>query len=165
MLGRASSGKSAWAERLVEGQSARRCYVATSRILDGEIGAKVALHVARRGPGWRTVEAGSDAVAALHQSTPEEAVLFDCATMWLTNLMMDGDDWTQVWPLLEDALRAPSGPVTVVSNELGGGIIPDNSLARQFQRDQGMLNQNLAEAAERVVFVTAGLPSVLKGAL
>jgi adenosylcobinamide kinase/adenosylcobinamide-phosphate guanylyltransferase len=164
-LGGAASGKSAFAERLVEAASSSRLYIATAEIRDAEMGAKVARHRARRGAGWRTLEAPRDLAAALAAADPGEAVLIDCATLWLTNLMLaDADLGTEEDRLLA-ALAACPAPVAVVSNELGLGLVPETPLGRRFREAQGALNQRLAAQAGRVVFVAAGLPLVLKGAL
>jgi adenosylcobinamide kinase/adenosylcobinamide-phosphate guanylyltransferase len=83
--------------------------------------------------------------------------------MWLTDLVLSGRDWrppAEAWIAAMTAHEAAR--FTVVSNDVGGGVTPENALARRFQRDQGALNQRLAEAADRVVLVTAGLAQVLK---
>jgi adenosylcobinamide kinase/adenosylcobinamide-phosphate guanylyltransferase len=90
-------------------------------------------------------------------------VLIDCATLWLTNVMLGGGDVEQETAGLLAAIAAYPGPVIVVSNEVGWGIVPDNKLSRDFRDEQGRLNQRLAEAADLVAGVMAGLPMVLKG--
>lgn len=138
-------------------------YMATAQIRDAEMAAKVAAHRAQRGPGWRTVEEPLDLPAALAGVSLGEAVLIDCATLWLTNLMLADADLglaeTALWAALD---RCPA-PVVIVSNEVGMGIVPDNALARRFRNAQGRLNQRLAARAGLAVLVVAGLPLVLKG--
>ena len=160
VLGHAASGKSAWAERDVLGHAGTATYVATAQAFDGEMADKIAAHAARRGPAWTTAEAPLDPAAAV--AAAPGAVLLDCATLWLTNLILTERDWIPAADALLAACAAAAGPVWVVSNDVGGGVTPDNALARRFQRAQGTLNQRLAAAADRVVWVTAGLPSVLK---
>ena len=92
-------------------------------------------------------------------------VLIDCATLWLTNVMLAGGDIRSETEALITAMTAYPDPVIVVSNEVGWGIVPDNRLSRDFRDEQGRLNQRLAEAADLVVGVMAGLPMVLKGQL
>ncbi|MEM9010148.1 MAG: bifunctional adenosylcobinamide kinase/adenosylcobinamide-phosphate guanylyltransferase [Pseudomonadota bacterium] len=165
VLGGARSGKSALAERLAEGSGLRPLYVATAEAGDGEMAARIALHRARRGERWQTVEAPLDLAKALNEVDRGQVVLIDCLTLWLSNLMHAGDP---VEPAVDDLLAAaaePSRPVVCVSNEVGLGIVPENALARRFRDAQGALNQRVAAAAGLVVFVAAGLPLVLKGTL
>jgi adenosylcobinamide kinase/adenosylcobinamide-phosphate guanylyltransferase len=163
VLGGAASGKSAWAEALAEKTAESRLYLATAQTGDDEMAAKVAAHRARRGAGWQTAEAPLDPAPAL--SGAQGVVLFDCATMWLSNhLMADHDIGTATDALLA-ALAACPAPVILVSNELGLSIVPENALARRFRQLHGELNQRLAAAADSVILVTAGLPLALKGAL
>lgn len=165
ILGGAASGKSTFAERLIINNASSKTYIATARILDGETEAKVQKHKAARGPSWRTIEAPIDVPAALADQNTNDSILIDCATMWLTNHMLDSNDLVAAQDGLMAALRACAAPVVIVSNEVGHGIVPTNALARQFREAQGGLNAALAEDAELVVFVTAGLPQVLKGTL
>ena len=161
VLGHAASGKSAWAERAVTACPGPWTYVATGAAGDGEMADRIAAHAARRGPGWRLTEEPLDLAGAC--AAARGPVLVDCATMWLSNLAMDGAAWDTRADDWIAAMRAnPDSRFWVVSNDVGGGVVPANAMARQFQRDQGMLNQRLAAAADRVVLVTAGLPQVLK---
>lgn len=162
VLGHAGSGKSLWAEVETVRLGGVPRYVATARVWDDEIREKVAKHAARRGSEWTLSEVPTDLAGACARFGSGDVVLIDCATMWLTNLLMDEVDET---PLAEDWLRAmkdSAARFVVVSNDVGGGVTPDNALARRFQRRQGALNQHLAAAADRVVLVTAGLPQWLK---
>lgn len=165
VLGGASSGKSAFAEALVTGQGRPRVYVATAEAWDVEMQAKIARHREARGPGWRTIEAPRDLVGALRDVRPAETVLIDCATLWLSNLLLAQADLAEEEERLLDALRTCPAPIVVVSNEVGFGIVPDTPLGRRFRDAQGRLNQRLAASADMVVFVAAGLPLVLKGTL
>lgn len=161
-LGHAASGKSAWAETEVLRMGGAPVYVATARAWDDEMRAKVAAHAARRGSDWRLVEAETELAAICAGAAANEVLLVDCATMWLTNLMMDERAWEPAAEAWLAAMRDGAARVVVVSNDVGGGVTPDNAMARGFQRMQGALNQRLAAAADRVVLVTAGLPQVLK---
>ncbi len=163
VLGGARSGKSRYAEGLVERQPGARVYLATAEAGDDEMAARIAAHRARRGAGWRTVEAPLELAGALAQaSTPDGAVLVDCLTLWLSNLMAAGRDVDEEATRLLAALAGLDGPAVLVANEVGLGIVPDNPLARAFRDHAGRLNQRIAEAAGRVVLVAAGLPVVLK---
>lgn len=157
VLGGARSGKSAHAESLF---AAGGTYIATAAIGDEEMAARIAKHRARRGAIWTTVEVPLDLAPAL-EAHPG-AVLVDCLTLWLSNLMFANRDLDRAALDLEQALARHSGPVALVANEVGLGIVPDNALARAFRDQAGLLNQRLAAKAGRVVFIAAGLALVLK---
>lgn len=165
VLGGAASGKSAFAEGLAESLAANRLYIATARAHDAEMEHKINVHQSRRGTGWRTIEAPDDPEAALAEARSGEIVLFDCATMWLSNAMLAERALDQATDNLLSALAACSVPVVMVTNEVGSGIVPENTLARAFREEQGRLNISLAAQARTVVQVIAGLPNVLKGEL
>lgn len=165
VLGGAASGKSAFAESLITQTGATKVYLATAEVYDAEMRAKVDAHLKMRGQNWRTVEAPRDVHPALASVTKDEVVLLDCATMWLSNHMMSKSDLGKETEGLLAAIEDCAGPVVVVSNEVGMGIVPDNALARKFRDAQGKLNQRLAAEADLAIFVIAGLPSVLKGQL
>jgi adenosylcobinamide kinase / adenosylcobinamide-phosphate guanylyltransferase len=165
VIGGARSGKSRFAEGLVTATTRPRRYIATAQAWDDEMSARIAQHQVNRGEGWITAEAPLDLAAALAQAAPQDAVLIDCATLWLSNHLLADHDLEDHSTRLLDALAACPAPVVIVSNETGFGIVPDNALARRFRDAQGRLNQQLAAQAGLVVLVVAGLPMVLKGAL
>jgi adenosylcobinamide kinase/adenosylcobinamide-phosphate guanylyltransferase len=163
VLGGARSGKSALAERLCESQDGACVYLATGQAHDSEMAERIAAHQARRGPRWQTVEVPLDLPQALgEQARPDRAVLVDCLTLWLGNLMFADRDPEAAADALSSALATAGGPVVLVSNEVGLGIVPDNALARQFRDAAGRLHQRLAGVCAQVVFTAAGLPMVLK---
>lgn len=167
VLGGAASGKSTFSERLIESGIGRlwtgATYLATATAGDAEMAARIARHRERRGGSWQTVEEPLAIAAALDRySNKQRPVLVDCLTLWLSNLLFaDCDIAAETGSLLE-TLPGLNGPVVFVSNEVGGGIVPDNALARRFRDEAGRLNQALAAAADRVELVTAGLPQTLK---
>ena len=165
VLGGARSGKSAFAEMLVREGGGRQCvYVATAEPVDAEMAGRIEAHRARRGEGWRTVEAPVALAEAIRrESAPRTCLLVDCLTVWLGNLMHHGHDVDAAREALLASLAAASGPVVLVANEVGLGIVPDNAMARAFRDHAGRLNQAVAKAAGRVYFVAAGLPVSLKG--
>ncbi|MGI3186151.1 bifunctional adenosylcobinamide kinase/adenosylcobinamide-phosphate guanylyltransferase [Nioella aestuarii] len=164
VIGGAASGKSAQAEALVRQQAGQRVYIATAQAFDDEMRAKIAAHQKMRaGDGWRTIEAPFDVVGALSGLGSGDVVLLDCATFWLTNMMLAERDWQEEADQLIAAMLTCPAKVVVVSNETGQGIVPENALARAFREAQGRLNQRLAEKAGLVMAVMAGLPLVLKG--
>ncbi len=162
VIGGAGSGKSTYAERLLTDTARPLLYIATGQAYDAEMAAKIASHRDRRGAQWRTIEAPLDLPAALSQAKPGEAVLLDCATLWLTNQLFSDNDLSAEEDALLAALVACPAPVVVVTNEVGAGIVPENALARRFRTAQGALNQRLAAQANSVIAVMAGLPLVLK---
>lgn len=165
VLGGAGSGKSQWAETLVREASEDRIYIATARVWDDEMRQKVDRHRVQRGPGWKTIEAPMHIERALMQTKPQQVVLLDCATMWLSNHLLEENDLAEEEHRLLESLAKCPGSVVVVSNEVGMSVVPENALARRFRDAQGALNQKLAARAGLVVAVMAGLPMVLKGKL
>ena len=163
LLGGARSGKSRRGQQLAEKAAPSRVYIATAEPLDGEMEARIARHQAERGSGWRTLEAPLDLVEALADIPASDAVLIDCLTLWLSNLMHHERDLEVEASRLCEALSTARQPVFVVSNEVGLGLVPETALGRAFRDAQGRLNQQVAEAADTVEFVAAGLPLRLKG--
>lgn len=163
VLGGARSGKSTFAESLASRYN-RRVYIATAERVDAEMVRRIEAHRRQRGPGWRTLEVPLDLADAIRQeSAPQVCLLVDCLTVWLGNLMHHGRAIDAAQDGLLDALAWVSGPVVLVANEVGLGIVPDNAAARAFRDHAGRLNQALARLATRVYFVAAGLPVILKG--
>lgn len=163
VLGGARSGKSAYAERLVEHQPGRRIYLATAGAGDEEMAERIRRHRERRGEGWRTVEEPLRLVPVLEaEASGENLILIDCLTLWLSNVMFADLNVEYEIERLVGCLPDLAGPVVFVSNEVGLGIVPDNALARQFRDHAGRLNQAVAAAADAVVFLAAGLPLQLK---
>jgi adenosylcobinamide kinase / adenosylcobinamide-phosphate guanylyltransferase len=161
VLGGARSGKSRFAEAVLARHAGHRVYIATAEALDAEMVERIRRHRERRGAGWQTVEAPLDLSGALI-AAGEGAVLVDCLTLWLSNLMGAGRDLAAATAALLDALALRRAPTVLVSNEVGGGIVPDNALARDFRDAAGLMHQAVAEAADRVVLMVAGLPLLLK---
>lgn len=163
VLGGARSGKSAFAERLVLASGLEPVYLATAAAGDAEMAERIAHHRERRGPAWRTVEEELDLAGAIaREAQPSRALLVDCLTLWLSNLMFAERDLEAETAKLLAALGAAKAPVVLVSNEVGLGLVPDNALGRRFRDAQGRLNQAVAAAMPHVVFVAAGLPLTLK---
>lgn len=163
VLGGARSGKSRHAEALVESQPGPCIYIATAEARDAEMAARIRHHQARRGPRWLTVEEPLDFAPRLEAvAGMGRAVLVECLTLWLTNLMEADRDIEAEGAQLLAALDRLKGPVVLVANEVGLGVVPDNALARRFLDYAGRLNQALAARAEAVVFMTAGIPVPVK---
>lgn len=177
VLGGARSGKSAYAERLAIDSGKEVIYIATARAGDGEMALRIEQHQQRRPAKWITVEEPLGLGDALLQwCAPERVVLVDCLTLWLSNLLfIDGADYPEVGqltlPTLFHQLRAQfldtlpqaAGAVILVSNEVGMGIVPYGAISRAYTDEAGRLNQAVAALCDKVVFVAAGLPLMLKG--
>ena len=164
VLGGARSGKSRYAEQLVEGQG-KGLYLATAEPMDDEMRARIVKHQARRGDIWKTIEEPRELVAVLtRESCPDRPILVDCLTLWLSYVMFHDISAEGELQKLMDLLQSGAlrGPVVFVSNQIGLGVVPDNEVSRAFVDAQGELNQLVAKLANRVVLVTAGLPQVLK---
>lgn len=163
VLGGARSGKSRHAEALVTAAAPPWVYLATAEAFDDEMKARIAEHRSRRGGQWQTIEAPLDLAGAVAGAPAGAAVLVDCLTLWLNNLMFKGRSIDTETGLFEAALAARRSPVVLVSNEVGSGIVPENAEARRFRDLQGRLNQRIAARADRVLLLVAGLPMVVKG--
>jgi adenosylcobinamide kinase / adenosylcobinamide-phosphate guanylyltransferase len=163
VLGGARSGKSGFAERLIVESGLARVYLATATISDDEMAARIAHHRQSRGAGWTTVEQPLALVETLtREAKPGRAVLVDCLTLWLSNVMLAGRDVEAESAALAAYLRAAPHPIVLVSNEIGMGLVPETPLGRAFRDAQGRLNQIVAAAVPEVAFVAAGLPLWLK---
>jgi adenosylcobinamide kinase/adenosylcobinamide-phosphate guanylyltransferase len=163
VLGGARSGKSRYAEALVTGAAKAGTYIATAEAGDAEMTARIAHHRAGRSEFWRTVEAPLGlAPAILAHADSARPVLVDCLTLWVSNLLGAGRIVEHESETLLGALRDAVGPVVLVANEVGLGLVPETPLGRQFRDEAGRLNQGIAAVADRVVFIAAGLPLVLK---
>lgn len=161
ILGGARSGKTAFALKSAEATGRGLVMIATAEAFDAEMEDRIARHQAERGPAWRTLEAPLDLAGALAEVGPDETAVVDCLTLWVSNLMHAERDIEADTQTLIAALAGRD--VLLVSNEVGLGIVPDNALARRFRDEAGRLNQRVAAAADRAVFIAAGLPLVLKG--
>lgn len=168
VIGGARSGKSAYAETMIAEASRtngpRPLYIATAEARDPEMRERISLHRERRGSLWETVEEPLHLAGAL-VAGGGRAVLVDCLTLWLTNHLLAGRDIAAERERLIATINALNGPVALIANEVGLGIVPDNALARAFRDEAGLLNQAVARAANRVVFMAAGLPLVMKDAV
>lgn len=164
VLGGARSGKSRHAESVCRATGLARIYIATAAAYDDEMRERIASHRAMRGEdGWQTVEEQHDLASALvRELAADQIVLVDCLTLWLTNRLLAEADLDQEFDRLIDTLEKRRGPVVLVSNETGLGIVPENKLARRFSDFQGRLNQRIAALSTHVDFIAAGLPLTLK---
>jgi adenosylcobinamide kinase/adenosylcobinamide-phosphate guanylyltransferase len=163
VLGGARSGKSRFAEEAVLAMPGSHLYLATATAGDAEMAARIAEHKARRGTAWETVEEPLALAETLSQRMSDDtAILVDCLTLWLSNLMLAERPVEDAAAALVGVLKDACGAVVLVSNEVGQGIVPADATARLFRDHAGRLHQDIAAVAQKVVFVTAGLPQLLK---
>jgi adenosylcobinamide kinase/adenosylcobinamide-phosphate guanylyltransferase len=165
VLGGARSGKSRYARDLAETSGLERWFVATAQAADDEMHERIDRHRSERDPAWRTQEvplALAEAVA--RHTAPERVVLVDCLTLWLTNVILSEHDPEAACETLIEAIARAAGPLILVSNEVGQGIVPATALGRGFRDAHGRLNQQVAAACDAVVLVAAGCPTLIKPA-
>lgn len=163
VLGGARSGKSTYAQRIAEIHKGPLGYIATAQAFDTEMADRISRHQAQRSERWRTIEAPMALGEAIRQAAPAHgALLVDCLTLWLSNVILGGHDPVAASADLLSAITACRCPLILVSNEVGMGIVPDNALGRQFRDEAGRLNQAVAAACAEAVLIVAGLPLVLK---
>ncbi|HAY21408.1 bifunctional adenosylcobinamide kinase/adenosylcobinamide-phosphate guanylyltransferase [Desulfobacca acetoxidans] len=167
LSGGAKSGKSTLAQRWAEALPPPRLYVATGEALDEEMAARIADHQRARGPHWQTWEEPLALAAVLHEANGRYGViLVDCLTLWLSNLLTHDHQFGHPESAADQFCKTLEGlttPIILVSNEVGWGIVPENSLARRFRDLAGRLNQQVAALADVAVLVVSGLPLYLKG--
>lgn len=163
IIGGARSGKSRRAQLLAEEHGGELVYLATAQPFDDEMADRIARHRADRGDRWRTVECPIDLPGAIDREASEgRVVLVDCLTLWASNLLLNDADFDAATSALLAALRRARAPILLVSNEVGMGIVPENALARRFRDVAGRMNQHVAEIADHVEMIVAGLPLRVK---
>jgi adenosylcobinamide kinase/adenosylcobinamide-phosphate guanylyltransferase len=144
----------------------RKLFIATCQPLDAEMRARIERHRRERDEAWETLEEPLEIAALIRRhSRPQTVILVDCLTLWLTNMILaenDDDTIRQRIKALEASLSAASGPVLLVANEIGLGIVPDNALSRRFRDWAGHLNQKMARCAGKVLLTVAGIPVPIK---
>jgi adenosylcobinamide kinase / adenosylcobinamide-phosphate guanylyltransferase len=164
VIGGARSGKSAFAEDLAAKSGLAKVYVATGQAFDREMSDRIDIHKSRRGPEWENVEDPFDLAGVLRGTAGVgKAVLVDCLTLWITNLMLEQKDFVAEAGALLELLPTLEGQIIFVSSEVGLGIVPDNYMARAFRDHCGKLHQQIGAIADEVYFVAAGLPLKMKG--
>ncbi|MFC3748445.1 bifunctional adenosylcobinamide kinase/adenosylcobinamide-phosphate guanylyltransferase [Paenibacillus sp. GCM10012306] len=172
ITGGARSGKSGFAERLMESLADRALYVATGQAFDGEMQERIALHVRQReesGYAWETAEEPLDLPGLLDSLSGGRAVLVDCLTLWLSNVLLAVEEDNERKLLvereigrLEQSVASFQGTLILVTNEVGDGIVPEYALGRLYRDLAGRMNARLAQQCSQVFLVTAGIPIELK---
>lgn len=165
IVGGARSGKSAYALGRASICPGRKVYIATAQALDSEMSARIQAHRVERGEGWDTIEEPLDVASAIAALGAGSAIVIDCLTLWLSNLLHSGMDDEKIKEAIDSLAAACVGSPSVViavSNEVGLGLVPENPLARRFRDLSGWMNQKMALAAKEAWFVASGLPLKLK---
>ena len=170
VLGGARSGKSAYAEQLVSASQLTVTYIATAQVYDDEFAKRIAHHQARRPKNWQLIASPFNLAATLETQAKENTVVIvDCLTLWLAQCICpdcersENVSWEQERAEFLNILPTLKSSIILVSNEVGMGIVPLGEINRQFQDEQGRLNQSVARLADKVSFIAAGLPLKLKG--
>lgn len=166
ILGGARSGKSRFAEQLASNSQLPVVYIATATELDEEMATRIEHHQHNRPSDWRLRECPLDLAIALQEETQQpQTILVDCLTLWLNNQLFENpeQDFAALFDELVTSLSANNAKVIFVANEVGLGIIPLGEVSRKFVDEAGRLNQKIAQIADNVFFVAAGLPLLLKG--
>jgi len=170
VLGGARSGKSAYAEQLASASQLAVTYIATAQVYDHEFAQRIAHHQARRPKEWQLIESPFNLAATIAiQAKENTIVIVDCLTLWLAQYICpdcerpDNVSWKQERAEFLNILPTLKSAIILVSNEVGMGIVPLGEINRQFQDEQGRLNQSAATLADQVSFIAAGLPIKLKG--
>jgi adenosylcobinamide kinase/adenosylcobinamide-phosphate guanylyltransferase len=173
ILGGARSGKSSYAQDLAETSGRSVTFLATAQALDEEMSARIRKHRAERPVSWRTLEIPLGVASRAHQ-IPSELVILDCVTLLVTNLLMQfvKDDLVDEAPFLQALQKEIDGLLTkiseqeqdwlVISNEVGLGLVPPYQMGRVYRDGLGWANQRLARAADKVILMVAGIPTVIK---
>src|SRR3989337_695808 len=170
ILGGARSGKSVYALKLAESIVGKRLYLATAEALDDEMAERIKKHKRGRGNNWTTIEEPVRIADVIAKDKKHDVILLDCLTLWISNLIheesgvrsQESEVIDKTINQFASACKNSKINIIVVSNEVGLGIVPDNPLARQFRDIAGYANQKIAEAADEVYFVTAGVPMRMK---
>ncbi|GEM87070.1 bifunctional adenosylcobinamide kinase/adenosylcobinamide-phosphate guanylyltransferase [Meiothermus granaticius] len=162
VTGGARAGKSTFAQQQAQALGGEEVsFIATAQGLDAEMRERIARHRQERPAQWETLEEPLQVPAALHRAR-YRVVLLDCLTLWVANLMQAQQE---VLPRVEGLLAAwaeTDKTLVVVSNEVGMGIVPENALARAYRDQLGAVNRRVAEAAEAVYLLVAGIPLKLR---
>lgn len=165
VIGGARSGKSSFALKLASAMPGEKTYIATGTASDPEMKVRIETHKSSRGVCWKTIEEPREIAARLLSIGRNGAVILDCLTLWISNLMEAGltdDEIMKEAGALAKSCKKAKANVVAVSNETGQGIVPENRLARRFRDSSGLVNQMMAEEADSVYLVAAGIPVKIK---
>lgn len=165
IIGGARSGKSRYAEQLATASQKPVLYIATATAIDEEMQTRISHHQQQRPANWKLRECPLDLVEALkEESAKSQTILVDCLTLWLNNQLFHfpNQDFPSLFDSLIASIKSARANIIFVANEVGLGIIPLGETNRKFVDEAGRLNQQVAQAADEVFFIAAGLPLALK---
>jgi adenosylcobinamide kinase/adenosylcobinamide-phosphate guanylyltransferase len=175
VLGGARSGKSAYALELIKPKPGRVLFVATATASDPEMATRIASHQADRPAHWITIEAPIRVGKAVRSALPADWIILDCVTLLAGNILnslpepVNGDEFEVLMgeeiESLMNLIPESNANWLVISNEVGLGVVPSYPLGRIYRDGLGRANQRLASLADRVLFMTAGIPLAIKGGL
>jgi len=167
VIGGCRSGKSRQALELAEKISgSKRIFIATCMPFDDEMKQRIERHKRERDKSWKTVEAPVELSAAINENSREgDVIIIDCLTLWINNLLMEIENPDVINKCIHKlilAIKEAKCPIILISNEVGAGIVPENKLARKFRDIAGFTNQKVAECADSVIWMIAGIPVSIK---
>lgn len=166
ITGGARSGKSTYATELAKNVASQVIFLATGIAKDEEMKKRIDRHKKSRPSCWRTIEETKDISSILLDIQPPcELVIMDCLTFFVSNLLLEGVDEETILQEIKkivDIMRQVNYTTIVVSNEVGGGIVPDSELGRRFRDIIGLANQIMAKSAREVYLIVSGIPVKLK---
>lgn len=168
IIGGCRSGKSSHGLDLAMNNiKSEKIFIATCTPYDDEMRQRIEKHQAERSKDWITVEEPVDIAKVIrrYKSQPDTLILIDCLTLWITNLILEKDDQDYIQAHVKElasAVQKAENKIILVSNEVGCGIVPENSLARHFRDAAGFANQSIAAVADRVIWMVAGIPVTIK---
>ncbi len=163
VLGGARSGKSGHAEQLAHECKLTVTYVATARAWDDEMRERIKHHQAQRPDSWGHIEIETDLANAVKKHSQKDTVLLiDCLTLWMMNLLQDELEINVYVDQFLDALKSAKGSIILVSNEISMGVVPMGKVSRVFVDELGRLHQAIAQQADNVTLMVAGLPLTVK---
>lgn len=167
ITGGCRSGKSRYALDYANQHFSKKMFLATCQAPDEEMVRRVEEHKKLRGPEWLTIEEPIEIADQMKRyGNGVEVILLDCLTLWLSNLLLKGDNDSKIMEetdRLIQTLRERRTSVIIVSNEVGMGIVPVDPLSRRFRDLSGMANQRIAGEADEVIFMVSGMSIFLKG--
>ena len=167
VIGGCRSGKSRQALELAEKISgSKRIFIATCMPFDDEMKQRIERHKRERDKSWKTVEAPVELSAAINENSREgDVIIIDCLTLWINNLLMEIENPDVINKCIHKlilAIKEAKCPIILISNEVGAGIVPENKLARKFRDIAGFTNQKVAECADSVIWMIAGISVSIK---
>jgi adenosylcobinamide kinase / adenosylcobinamide-phosphate guanylyltransferase len=166
ITGGARSGKSTYALKDASMISGNKAYIATAEALDEEMRNRIENHKKQRGKDWDTYEEPLRIAEVIQEIDGKyNAIVIDCLTLWLSNIMQSRLNISQEIAKLVETLNIThhTSHIYLVSNEVGMGIVPENEMARRFRDMAGILNQKVAEISDEVYLLVAGIPMKIKG--